>query len=1483
MAWTAAEEARVQTIEKLLVEIKRVLDTLPTKRQLNAVVATIEPQIQDQQRQIDQLDQTGGVVALDAHRAPGVDEHLLYHTDIRGDIRYYTKPQSDDNLDAGLEDLAVQMNVALVNLEDAVSGQFIEVEEEISNLETTVSGEFVAVVDELDALDTDIFNTTAGLNNFIATKGEVSGLAELGADGKVPNAQLPALAITETFVVSGQDAMLALSQAEIGDVAIRTELSKSFILQGSDPSILGNWQELLTPPNAVTSVFGRVGNVAASSNDYPQFVMTDGSRIVTGTLTVSGQIVLGDNVPSITWGSDLDTGIFHYGNQIAFEVGGAETARVNGYGFYAINTGQYYWATRARIASPADATLRLMNNAENAGVRLNFATADKLQVRKFDDSTLCTLECNVLNVAQLFDNNGCFKWFTTGWLFSADTTFGWSSSNGNWNVARDVGLGRSSIGTLKVTDGSTGLGSLEVSSLAVSGTATASLFSTVSGITYIGSTGTDAVGGYTTADVIAGGKLQVKGIINAISGLRSGNCYVSSYLYFYGNNDFAAIKGDTNNGLEFYTGITDFKHQFVFTSYANATRNHDHAAPANPTLFIHSVTNPDTDNTQWLSFAHDQTNAVVASGKGDIVLSPFSSNVRLGTTLLSAPEDGTLKIGNADGSKTIMLRAGVYQDNLVLYNKAGTGYAGLYCAGISSMSNGTIEGGWFRVDQAIKFWYGSSDDAGIKRSAAGLVGITDGASGTGSLTALNISATNAMSIAGSGVGAWSISYYNAGHLTGGSNTFISFTDGNVNGTRDVGLARASAGVIKVTDGTTGAGKLQFGASTIVSAPADGDLVVTDATATTGFRFARSGLGNGYVKAVDLSGNVGGLVAYSFWRYDNSGNLLAALGNSGYPTWDMISTGGMRWGPQTTNLSGLDVGIGRASAGIIKITNGSTGAGSIQFGSLAIISSPSDGVLNVLNAAGTTAGTVQATYIKVCNTANTPSARYWSTSWGYHLFTGPDGGEGMLLKAGVVTGVFDISRTANQNATVRCNQFVSGLDINGGTTNYTIIDSYGVSGFNPTTDALPNPMTVKAPVSYYLAATNKDAAPLNAVGGIPAQYFTCLDNLSGVVTVTIYGNGTLVTLVSGTNFNLGTDNTPTQLQVTATNLAAAINGNGTLSPLMTASATSGVVNLLPKAPAFHISIGSNYALRISTTEGKPAQLLAPPGGRSQNASAISVPGISFVTDPTTGFQNYSPGRLNVMISGNVWAYWWNGYFRSYYPIAFANWTTFQEISAGKLKLHYNSIGVSFDVTTADTLKVRKFDDSGDASLTCGGITCSGLNASSGSISTYGTLQLNGGSIIHRQPGPGGSPTLTYMGYPTIRQCQVGHSWSNAMIVALGAVTSGTIELATLAAKMRLKDALVIIDTVAGGVATLTVSVGRTGPNYTDYITACDAKAGPSVYYGCQPAERGTNLTGYDLPSWTATTKIYVRFECTGGTLDQVTGSTGHIDLTTELMI
>ena len=139
----------------------------------------------------------------------------------------------------------------------------------------------VAKVDS--QIDTKI--TAIGLGT-AATKNTGTGNGNvpiLDVNGKLSDSVIPKVAITNTWVVASQTAMLALSSAQEGDVAVRTDINKSFILKTAGYSTLANWQELLTPTDTVTSVNGSTGAVTitleglggASDSEFDTHVSSD--------------------------------------------------------------------------------------------------------------------------------------------------------------------------------------------------------------------------------------------------------------------------------------------------------------------------------------------------------------------------------------------------------------------------------------------------------------------------------------------------------------------------------------------------------------------------------------------------------------------------------------------------------------------------------------------------------------------------------------------------------------------------------------------------------------------------------------------------------------------------------------------------------------------------------------------------------------------------------------------------------------------------------------------------------------------------------------------------------------------------------------------------------------------------------------------------------------------------------------------------------
>ncbi len=59
---------------------------------------------------------------------------------------------------------------------------------------------------------------------------------------------------------------------------------------------------------------------------------------------------------------------------------------------------------------------------------------------------------------------------------------------------------------------------------------------------------------------------------------------------------------------------------FILIDNANLAKDHDRAAQTNPTFTVFSAKDPDTDNTEWVSLSHDQTDARLSVGSGQLVI-----------------------------------------------------------------------------------------------------------------------------------------------------------------------------------------------------------------------------------------------------------------------------------------------------------------------------------------------------------------------------------------------------------------------------------------------------------------------------------------------------------------------------------------------------------------------------------------------------------------------------------------------------------------------------------------------------------------------------------------------------------------------------------------------------------------------------------------------------------------------------------------------
>lgn len=91
----------------------------------------------------------------------------------------------------------------------------------------------------------------------------------LGSDGKLSDSVIPAIAISEPHTVASEKEMLALA-AQVGDIAIRTDGTGTWILKQAPASTLANWVQLKAPTDTVTSVNGQTGNVTLTTSDVAE-------------------------------------------------------------------------------------------------------------------------------------------------------------------------------------------------------------------------------------------------------------------------------------------------------------------------------------------------------------------------------------------------------------------------------------------------------------------------------------------------------------------------------------------------------------------------------------------------------------------------------------------------------------------------------------------------------------------------------------------------------------------------------------------------------------------------------------------------------------------------------------------------------------------------------------------------------------------------------------------------------------------------------------------------------------------------------------------------------------------------------------------------------------------------------------------------------------------------------------------------------------
>jgi hypothetical protein len=94
---------------------------------------------------------------------------------------------------------------------------------------------------------------------------------------------------SNTFVVASQAAMLALA-VQPGDIAVRTDLNKTFILASTPATTLSNWVEILAPLDSVASINGLSGAVTLVASDVGAYTTAQVNTLLTGKLNTASNL-----------------------------------------------------------------------------------------------------------------------------------------------------------------------------------------------------------------------------------------------------------------------------------------------------------------------------------------------------------------------------------------------------------------------------------------------------------------------------------------------------------------------------------------------------------------------------------------------------------------------------------------------------------------------------------------------------------------------------------------------------------------------------------------------------------------------------------------------------------------------------------------------------------------------------------------------------------------------------------------------------------------------------------------------------------------------------------------------------------------------------------------------------------------------------------------------------------------------------------------
>lgn len=170
---------------------------------------------------------------------------------------------------------------------------------EVAQIKQQLDGKAAAAHDHDERYYTKVQTPSVVDQRIELQKGAANGLAALGANGKLLPGLVDTLYLTQPKVVASEAEMLA-GVKELGDVAVRSDLRRSFIHNGGTSGTMADFYEMLSPGGDVLSVNGKTAVVVLTTSDIAEgtnryFTEERTAAVVSGLKAKAGELATLDS------------------------------------------------------------------------------------------------------------------------------------------------------------------------------------------------------------------------------------------------------------------------------------------------------------------------------------------------------------------------------------------------------------------------------------------------------------------------------------------------------------------------------------------------------------------------------------------------------------------------------------------------------------------------------------------------------------------------------------------------------------------------------------------------------------------------------------------------------------------------------------------------------------------------------------------------------------------------------------------------------------------------------------------------------------------------------------------------------------------------------------------------------------------------------------------------------------------------------------